>query len=63
MDWVLAHDGVFLNTAGDMSLLPRTLDAAARFADTPADNRESVAGEAVARRQIRPLFTAAQNVI
>ena len=61
--WVLAHDGVFLNTAGDMGLLPLTLDAAARFADTQADNRESVAGEAVARRQMRPLFTAAQNVI
>lgn len=60
--WVLAHDGVFLNTAGDMSLLPRILDAAARF--TPAaDNHDTAAGKAIARRQMQPLFTAAQNVI
>ena len=33
--WVLAHPGVFLNTAGDMTLLPRILDAAARFTAPP----------------------------
>ena len=61
--WVLAHDGVFLNTAGDMHLLPRILDAAARAPAAGADNRDTAAGEAAARRQMRPLFTAAQNVI
>ena len=59
--WVLAHEGVFLNTAGDMSLLPRILAAAARFA--AAGNHDAAAGEAVARRQMQPLFTAARNVI
>ena len=60
--WVLAHEGVFLNTAGDMALLPRILDAAARF--SPAgDNHATAAGAAVERRQMQPLFTAAQNVI
>ena len=60
--WVLEHEGVFLNTAGDMTLLPRILDAAARF--SPAgDSHAAAAGAAVERRQMQPLFTAAQNVI
>ena len=63
MHWVLAHDGVFLNTAGDMNLLPRILDAAARAPAAGADNHDTAAGEAAARRQMQPLFTAAQNVI
>ena len=29
--WVLSRPGVFLNTAGDVDLLPRVLDAAGRF--------------------------------
>ena len=60
--WVLAHERVFLNTAGDMTLLPRILDAAARFA-AAADDHVAAAGDAVQRQQMRPLFTAAQNVI
>ena len=60
--WVLEHEGVFLNTAGDMALLPRTLDAAARF-NPAADSHAAAAGAAVERRQMQPLFTAAQNVI
>ena len=60
--WVLQHEGVFLNTAGDMTLLPRILDAAARFSPA-ADSHAAAAGAAVERRQMQPLFTAAQNVI
>ena len=60
--WVLAHEGVFLNTAGDMALLPRILDAAARFA-AAADDHTAAADEAVARQRMQPLFTAARNVI
>ena len=60
--WVLQHEGVFLNTAGDMALLPRILDAAARF-ENAGDNHAAAAAEAVERRQMQPLFTAAQNVI
>ncbi len=29
--WVLSRSGVFLNTAGDITLLPKVLDAASRF--------------------------------
>jgi aryl-alcohol dehydrogenase-like predicted oxidoreductase len=33
--WVLARSGVFLNSAADVDLLPRVLDAASRFAGPP----------------------------
>jgi aryl-alcohol dehydrogenase-like predicted oxidoreductase len=35
--WVLGLPGVFLNTAGDLGLLPRVLDAASRFERRPPD--------------------------
>ena len=35
--WALDVPDVFLNTAGDLALLPRVLDAASRFARRPAD--------------------------
>jgi aryl-alcohol dehydrogenase-like predicted oxidoreductase len=35
--WVLDLPDVFLNTAGDLTLLPRILDAASRFTRRPAD--------------------------
>ena len=60
--WVLAHEGVFLNTAGDRTLMPRILDAAARFAAV-ADNHAAAAGDTVARQQMLPLFPAARNVL
>jgi aryl-alcohol dehydrogenase-like predicted oxidoreductase len=53
--WVLGGDGVFLNTAGDLDLLPRVLDAAARFESRPATARmEALAG----RESMEPLFTS-----
>jgi aryl-alcohol dehydrogenase-like predicted oxidoreductase len=36
--WALDLPGVFLNTAGDLTLLPRVLDAASRFTRRPADD-------------------------
>ena len=36
--WILGLPGVFLNTAGDLTLLPRVLDAASRFARRPSDD-------------------------
>jgi aryl-alcohol dehydrogenase-like predicted oxidoreductase len=36
--WVLDLPDVFLNTAGDLSLLPKVLDAASRFTRRPADD-------------------------
>jgi aryl-alcohol dehydrogenase-like predicted oxidoreductase len=35
--WVLGEPGVFLNSAGDVDLLPRVLDAAERFESRPPD--------------------------
>lgn len=35
--WVLGREGVFLNTAGDIHVLPSVLDAASRFEQRPSD--------------------------
>ena len=51
--WVLGHQAAFLNTAGDMRLLPRVLDAASRFHTPPPDG---VMKEQVARLQMIPVF-------
>lgn len=52
--WVLARREVFLNSVGDIHLLPKVLDAAARFsaAPSPADVQALVQ-----RANIQPLFT------
>jgi aryl-alcohol dehydrogenase-like predicted oxidoreductase len=36
--WVLGEPGVFLNSAGDLEILPRVLDAAERFSTRPGDD-------------------------
>jgi aryl-alcohol dehydrogenase-like predicted oxidoreductase len=51
--WVLGQPGIFLNTVGDVTLLPKVFDAASRFASRPDD----AAMEAlVAKREMAPLF-------
>ena len=37
--WVLGRDGVFLNTVGDIHLLPKVIDAAERFTQRPSGNQ------------------------
>jgi len=37
VQWVLGEPGVFLNSAGDLELLPRILDAAERFETRPGE--------------------------
>jgi aryl-alcohol dehydrogenase-like predicted oxidoreductase len=37
--WVMSRPGIFLNTAGDTTLLPKILDAASRY-QQPIDNNE-----------------------
>jgi aryl-alcohol dehydrogenase-like predicted oxidoreductase len=37
--WVLGRDGVFLNTVGDIHLLPKVIDAAERFTQRPSDDQ------------------------
>ena len=51
--WVLGRPGVFLNTAGDIDLLPRVLDAAERFAKRPSDAEMNALLD---RSQTEPLF-------
>jgi aryl-alcohol dehydrogenase-like predicted oxidoreductase len=51
--WVLGHRGVFLNTAGDVQILPRLLDAISRFETVPSD--EAMA-QLVQTQEMTPLF-------
>jgi aryl-alcohol dehydrogenase-like predicted oxidoreductase len=37
--WVLGREGVFLNTVGDIAILPKVLDAAERFTERPTDEQ------------------------
>jgi aryl-alcohol dehydrogenase-like predicted oxidoreductase len=37
--WVLGREGVFLNTVGDIHILPRVIDAAERFTRRPSDDQ------------------------
>jgi aryl-alcohol dehydrogenase-like predicted oxidoreductase len=52
--WVVGRPGVFLNTVGDIELLPKVLDAASRYAARPADEAMD---DLVARRHLVPLFS------
>jgi aryl-alcohol dehydrogenase-like predicted oxidoreductase len=52
--WVLGRPGVFLNTVGDVTLLPKVLDAASRYESRPA--AETMDG-LVAQRNLIPLFS------
>jgi len=52
--WVLARPDVFLNTVGDVTLLPKVLDAAERFSSQPTDD---AMGELLERRHLVPLFS------
>jgi hypothetical protein len=51
--WVLGRDGVFLNSTGDITVLPKILDAASRFQNRPAD--EAMQAD-VERLDMAPLF-------
>ena len=51
--WVLGRPGVFLNTAGDIGMLPRVLDAAERFEKRPADAELT---QMLERSKAEPLF-------
>ena len=51
--FVLGQEDVFLNTVGDVDLLPKVLDAASRFERCPSDEEMQ---EMVQRRAMTPLF-------
>lgn len=52
--WVLGNPQFFLNTAGDIHILPRILEAAERYEQRPS---ESAMQELTRRLQMEPLFT------
>jgi aryl-alcohol dehydrogenase-like predicted oxidoreductase len=52
--WVLGRTGVFLNTVGDVTLLPKVLDAASRDESRPSDETMD---ELAAQRNLIPLFS------
>jgi len=51
--WVLGRPGIFLNTAGDIHVLPKILDAANRFERRPTEEEMAHLAE---ERQMEPLF-------
>jgi aryl-alcohol dehydrogenase-like predicted oxidoreductase len=52
--WVLGRPGLFLNTVGDVKILPRVLDAAARVTARPPPDAMD---ELLAQRDLVPLFS------
>jgi aryl-alcohol dehydrogenase-like predicted oxidoreductase len=52
--WVLGRPEVFLNTVGDVTLLPKVLDATSRFTSRPPDEAMD---DLVARGRLIPLFS------
>jgi hypothetical protein len=51
--WALSRPGVFLDSVGDVSLLPKVLDAASRYAGPPDDRAMT---ELTDRSAAEPLF-------
>jgi hypothetical protein len=51
--WALSRPGVFLNSVGDVGLLPKVLDAASRYAGAPDDAAMRALAE---RTAAEPLF-------
>lgn len=53
VQWVLGRPGIFLNTASDVDLLPRILDAALRFETRPSDAQMV---DLMSQEKMSPLF-------
>src|SRR5215218_10295235 len=51
--WVLGRPGLFLNTVGDIAVLPQVLDAADRFRERPSDEAMREIAE---QHSMEPLF-------
>jgi aryl-alcohol dehydrogenase-like predicted oxidoreductase len=59
VSWLLSHDGIFLNTVGDSTVLPRVLEAASHPGPRPSDaDMEAM----VAARGMQPIFTATNTI-
>ena len=53
MHWILGHAGLFSNAVGDVNILPKVLDAASRFQQSPSDAEMQ---EQIDKLGMRPLF-------
>lgn len=53
VDWVLGRPGIFLNSVGDVTLLPKVLSAAERFQTRPSDAQMQ---RLIETRSLEPLF-------
>ena len=53
VSWVLGREGVFLNTASDVNLLPKVIDAAERYSGRPSEDQMR---ELEAAFGLEPLF-------
>ncbi len=51
--WIMGRPGVFINTAGDIQLLPKVLDAAARFQGAPDS---AAMAQQMSEKAVEPLF-------
>jgi hypothetical protein len=51
--WAMSRPGVFLDSVGDVDLLPKVLDAASRFTGAPNDAAMSALAD---RTAADPLF-------
>lgn len=51
--YVLGNPGIFLNSVGDIHILPRVLDAASRFENAPTEEQMH---EFASRIELKPLF-------
>lgn len=51
--YVLGRPGIFLNTVGDIAVLPRVLEAASRFETAPSDAEMA---DLARRREMAPMF-------
>ena len=52
--WIMAQPGIFLNSAGDVHLLPIILEAADRYVQSPSPEEIQ---EIITRMDMKPLFT------
>lgn len=53
VNWVLGREGLFLNTVGDIEVLPKVFDAATRLQGRPSDDEMQ---RLVTQREMEPLF-------
>ena len=58
--YVLQRKGVFLNSTGDVNLLPKVLEAAAKFSAEPTDSAETEAH--LATVDLQPLFVESDKI-